>query len=107
MPGEGGTRWLISIMSGHDRRGHWRVGPKVFNFNFWGGSYIDLNDAVLSAQQTEIRIISIMGGADVYVPEGLDVRGVGVRVHGWQRHPARPRPSGIQEGRPSTCGSYR
>jgi hypothetical protein len=74
LPGEGGTKWLISIMSGHDRRGHWRVGPKVINFNFWGGSDIDLNDAVLSAQRTEIRIISIMGGADVYVPEGLDVQ---------------------------------
>jgi hypothetical protein len=73
MPGEGGTKWLISIMTGHDRRGHWRVGPKVINFNFWGGSDIDLNDAVLSAQHTEIRIISIMGGADVYVPEGLNV----------------------------------
>jgi hypothetical protein len=74
LPGEGGTKWLISIMSGHDRRGHWRVGPKVINFNFWGGSEIDFNDAVLSAQQTEIRIISIMGGAEVYVPEGLDVQ---------------------------------
>ena len=29
---------------------------------------------MLSAQHTEIRIISIMGGADVYVPEGLDVQ---------------------------------
>lgn len=74
VPGEGATKWLISIMSGHDRRGHWRVGPKIINFNFWGGSEIDLNDAVLSAQHTEIRIISIMGGADVYVPEGLDVQ---------------------------------
>jgi hypothetical protein len=74
VPGEGGTKWLISIMSGHDRRGHWRVGPKVINFNFWGGSEIDLNDAVLSTQHTEIRVISIMGGADVYVPEGLDVQ---------------------------------
>jgi hypothetical protein len=72
--GEGGTKWLISIMSGHDRRGHWRVGPKVFNFNFWGGSEIDFNDAELAAEVTEVRIVSIMGGADVYVPEGLDVR---------------------------------
>jgi hypothetical protein len=74
VPGDGGTKWLISIMSGHDRRGHWRVGPKVINFNFWGGSEIDLNDAVLSAQHTEIRVISIMGGAEVYVPEGLEVQ---------------------------------
>jgi hypothetical protein len=72
-PGAGGTKWLISIMSGHDRRGHWRVGPKVINVNFWGGSEIDLNDAELSAPRTEIRIISIMGGAEVWVPEGLDV----------------------------------
>ncbi|WCB93844.1 hypothetical protein DSM104299_02564 [Baekduia alba] len=70
----GGTKWLISIMSGHDRRGHWRVQPKVFNFNFWGGSEIDFNDAELTARHTEIRIISIMGGADVWVPEGLDVQ---------------------------------
>jgi hypothetical protein len=75
VPGDGpATKWLISIMSGHDRRGHWRVGSKVINFNFWGGSEIDLNDAELSAPLTEIRIISIMGGADVYVPEGLDVQ---------------------------------
>jgi hypothetical protein len=74
VPGEGGTRWIISIMSGHDRRGRWRVGPKVININFWGGSDLDFNDAELSAPRTEVRIFSIMGGADVHVPEGLDVQ---------------------------------
>jgi hypothetical protein len=73
-PGDGGTRWLVSIMGGHDRRGHWRVGPHVVNVNVWGGSDIDLNDAELSAPETTIRVISIMGGADVWVPDGLDVR---------------------------------
>jgi hypothetical protein len=61
-------------MGGHDRRGHWRVGPVVININFWGGSEIDLNDAELTTRETTIRVISIMGGADVWVPEGLDVR---------------------------------
>jgi hypothetical protein len=74
VPGEGGTKWLISIMSGHDRRGHWRVGPKVINFNFWGGSEIDFNDAELTAPRTEVRVITIMGGASVWVPDGLDVQ---------------------------------
>jgi hypothetical protein len=72
--GDGGTKWLVSIMGGHDRRGHWRVGPMVININFWGGSEIDLNDAELTTRETTIRVISIMGGADVWVPEGLDVR---------------------------------
>jgi hypothetical protein len=73
-PGDGGTKWLVSIMGGHDRKGHWRVGPTVINLNFWGGSTIDLNDAELAAPETTIRVITIMGGADVRVPEGLDVR---------------------------------
>jgi hypothetical protein len=61
-------------MSGHDRRGRWRVGPKVININFWGGSEIDLNDAELTAQHTQIRVITIMGGATIRVPDGLDVQ---------------------------------
>ena len=24
--GEGGAKWLVSVMSGHDRKGRWRVG---------------------------------------------------------------------------------
>lgn len=73
-PGEGGRRWLISIMGGHDRRGHWRVGEHLTNINIMGGSDLDLNDAELSARETTIRVFSIMGGADIRVPEGLDVR---------------------------------
>jgi len=73
-PGEGGRRWLVSIMGGHDRRGHWRIGEHLTNLNIMGGSDLDLNDAELSARETTIRVISIMGGADIHVPEGLDVR---------------------------------
>jgi hypothetical protein len=73
-PGDGGRRWLVSIMGGHDKRGHWRIGPRLTNVNIMGGSDIDLNDAELSAPETTIHVISIMGGAAVRVPEGLDVR---------------------------------
>ncbi|WP_445150922.1 DUF1707 SHOCT-like domain-containing protein [Baekduia sp. Peel2402] len=73
-PGEGGRRWLISIMGGHDRRGHWRIGESLTNVNIMGGSDLDLNDAELSARETTIRVFSVMGGADIYVPDGLDVR---------------------------------
>jgi DUF1707 SHOCT-like domain len=73
VPGGGGTRWIISIMSGHPRRGRWRAGPKVININFWGGSQLDFNDAELSAARTEVVVIAIMGGAEIWVPDGLDV----------------------------------
>jgi Domain of unknown function (DUF1707)/Cell wall-active antibiotics response 4TMS YvqF len=73
-PGDGGRRWLVSIMGGHDKRGHWRIGRQLTNVNIMGGSDLDLNDAELSAPETTIHVISIMGGATVRVPDGLDVR---------------------------------
>jgi Domain of unknown function (DUF1707)/Cell wall-active antibiotics response 4TMS YvqF len=71
--GEGGTGWVVAIMSGSDRQGRWRLAPRCTVLNIMGGSNLDLNDAELSAEQTELRVISIMGGADIYVPEGLNV----------------------------------
>jgi DUF1707 SHOCT-like domain len=72
-PGEGGTRRLVSILSGHDRRGRWRVAPRCSVINVMGGSDLDFNDAELAAERVELRIFSLMGGTDVYVPEGLNV----------------------------------
>jgi hypothetical protein len=67
------TRWIVSVMSGHDRRGRWRVGSRCNVINVMGGSALDLNDAELTAGRTEIRVISVMGGCEIRVPEGLDV----------------------------------
>jgi hypothetical protein len=72
-PGEGGARWLVSIMSGTDRKGHWRLAERVMNINFMGGSELDLNEAELSAPRTELRVIAFMGGAEIHVPDGLNV----------------------------------
>jgi hypothetical protein len=72
--GPGGDRWVISIMSGHERKGRWRVGPRCTVFNFCGGSEIDLNDAELADPLTELNVYSIMGGAEVRVPHGVEVQ---------------------------------
>ena len=49
--GEGGTRWVVSVMGGSDRKGHWRVGRSVTVLNLMGGSNLDLNDAELAAER--------------------------------------------------------
>ena len=72
--GTGGTRWVVSIMGGHDKRGRWRVAPRCSVLNIMGGSDIDLNDAELSEPVTELTMISIMGGGTVWVPHGVDVQ---------------------------------
>jgi hypothetical protein len=72
--GEGGTRNVISIMSGHDYTGRWRIAPTCRVLNIMGGSDLDLNDAELSAELTTITVVSIMGGAEIHVPDGADVQ---------------------------------
>jgi hypothetical protein len=72
-PGEGGSRWLISIMTGTDRKGHWRLAERVMNINIMGGTDLDLNEVELSAPRTQLRVIAFMGGAEIHVPDGLNV----------------------------------
>ncbi len=71
--GDGGARWIVSVMSGHDRKGRWRLSERVNVINVMGGSNLDLNDAELSDAYTEMTVYAIMGGADIRVPEGLNV----------------------------------
>jgi hypothetical protein len=72
-PGGEGTRRVLNILGGSDRKGHWRLAPRVTMVNLMGGGDLDLNDAEFAAETVELRIWSLMGGGDVYVPEGLDV----------------------------------
>jgi hypothetical protein len=71
--GEGGTRWLVSIMGGHDRHGHWRIAPRLAVINVMGGSDLDLHEAELADDEVVITVFSLMGGTDIRVPEGLNV----------------------------------
>ncbi len=73
LEGQGGSRWLVSIMGGHERKGHWRVAPRLTVLNVMGGSDLDLTDAELSSATTELRVYSVMGGAEIHVPPGMQV----------------------------------
>jgi hypothetical protein len=68
-----GSNWIVSVMSGHDRKGRWRVGRHLKVISVMGGSSIDLNDAELTSDLTEITVFSVMGGSEVRIPEGLNV----------------------------------
>jgi hypothetical protein len=68
-----GTKWLVSVMSGHDRKGRWLVGERCRVINVMGGSDLDLNDAELAGDDVQLTVFSLMGGASIRVPEGLNV----------------------------------
>jgi hypothetical protein len=73
-PGPGGTGSVISVMSGSDRSGHWRVAHRLKVISVMGGSDIDLTQAEFAAPVTEITVFSLMGGADIRVPDGVEVQ---------------------------------
>jgi hypothetical protein len=68
-----GTRWVISIMGGHERAGRWRIAERCAVVNFWGGSQLDLSHAELSGPMTTITMVSIMGGGEIRLPDGVGV----------------------------------
>jgi hypothetical protein len=71
--GEGGARWLVAIMSGTERKGRWRLATESVSLNIMGGSDLDLNQVELAGDHVELTVFSLMGGADIRVPEGLAV----------------------------------
>lgn len=71
--GDEGTKHLISIMGGTDRTGWWRIARQCLSVNIMGGADLDLNDAELADDVVELTVVAIMGGADIHVPDGLNV----------------------------------
>ncbi|MDA0184212.1 DUF1707 domain-containing protein [Solirubrobacter phytolaccae] len=69
----GGSEWVVSVMSGHDRKGRWRVGRHLKIVSIMGGSSVDLNDAELTDRETTITVFSLMGGSEVRVPDNVNV----------------------------------
>lgn len=74
------ARWSVAIMSGSEREGRWRVGEEYWAVAIMGGCKIDLRQAVISSPVITINAIAIMGGVEIYVPEGVEVELGGVAI---------------------------
>jgi hypothetical protein len=70
--GGGGTSFVLGILGSGDRRGRWRVARKVTVVNVMGGADLDLREATLAAPEVTIWVISLFGGSDIIVPEGVN-----------------------------------
>jgi hypothetical protein len=70
---KGASRWIVSIMSGTERRGRWRLARNTNVLCVMGGAQLDLRHAELEDLDSTITVITVMGGAEITVPEGVDV----------------------------------
>ena len=80
--GEGDAGWILSIMGGATRTGHWRLGRRTTCLNIMGGSDLDLCDVELGAPVVDLTVFSFWGGAEINVPDGLNVEVSEINIMG-------------------------
>jgi len=71
------VRWMVAVMSGSHRRGRFRAVGRINAVAIMGGDEIDLREAEIEGGELTLNLVAIMGGANIYVPDSvdLDVRG--------------------------------
>ena len=84
----------VAILSGVERKGRWVVPPTSNAIAMMGGVVYDFTDAILTSQETVVQVVAIMGGVDVTVPEGIDVRMDVVGIMGGSNGPTDTPPAG-------------
>jgi hypothetical protein len=67
------VRWMVAIMSGSRRRGRFRVAGSINSVAIMGGNEIDLREAEIEGGELTVNLIAFMGGAEVYVPDSVEL----------------------------------
>ncbi len=84
----------VAIMSGVERKGRWVAAPAITTVAVMGGVELDFTEAVLTAAETTLTVFCLMGGIQVTVPEGIDVRVDAVALLGGHSGPKTTPPPG-------------
>ena len=89
------VRWMVAIMSGSHRRGRFRAVGSINAVAIMGGDDIDLREAEIEGGELTINLFTLMGGANIYIPDTieLDVGGfslMGGNTEIGSERPARP-----------------
>ncbi|MEU7889209.1 DUF1707 domain-containing protein [Microbispora bryophytorum] len=76
------TDTIVAIFGGAERKGRWRVRRNTRALAVFGGMRFDLTEALFEAKEVEITINAIFGGAEIILPEGVEVRCQGAGIFG-------------------------
>ena len=67
------VRWMVAIMGGSHRRGRFRTVGSINAVAIMGGDEIDLREAEIEGGELTLNLFSFMGGANIYVPDSVEV----------------------------------
>jgi hypothetical protein len=89
-----GQGTAVAILSGVERKGRWVAPPAMTTVAFMGGVEMDFTDAILTAHETTMTVFCLMGGIEITVPEGIEVRVDAVALMGGHSGPQHTPPPG-------------
>jgi hypothetical protein len=76
------VRWLIAVMGGSHRRGRFRAVGSINAIAIMGGDEIDLREAEIEGGELTLNLFALMGGANIYVPDSIDLDVGGLSLMG-------------------------
>lgn len=76
------VRWMIAVLGGGHRRGRFRAVGSINSVGILGGDDIDLREAEIEGGELTLNLFSLLGGANVYVPDSVEVELGGFSVLG-------------------------
>jgi uncharacterized protein DUF1707/cell wall-active antibiotic response 4TMS protein YvqF len=88
--------WVVAVLGGAERKGRWRPARRNNVVVVMAGAALDLRHAEIEDAEIVITAVSIMGGIDVIVPDGVEVELNGFALMGGNSGPkdAPPLPPG-------------
>jgi hypothetical protein len=76
------VRWMVAIMAGSHRRGRFRAVGSINAVAIMGGDEIDLREAEIEGGELTLNVFALMGGANIYIPDSIEVEVGGFSVMG-------------------------
>jgi hypothetical protein len=87
-----GATWHVSPIGGLSVSGPWRMGRHVVVISLIGGADLDLSQAELAARDVTLTKVSIIGGVNARIPQGIRVDASGLSLLGGTSVDAAPDP---------------
>ena len=86
------VRWMVAIMGGSHRRGRFRAVGSINAVAIMGGDEIDLREAEIEGGELTLNLVAVMGGANIYVPDSVEVEVGGFSLMGGHEEIGSERP---------------
>ena len=86
------VRWMVAIMAGSHRRGRFRAVGRINAVAIMGGDEIDLREAEIEGGELTLNLVAIMGGANIYVPDTVELEVGGISLMGGNTEVGSERP---------------